>query len=145
MCTLVGPELPLHLGLLFPRTAETIIYLSHSPHSSCNRLSLGWSYSANIYPKNQQQTHRVFPHGFLLEPLFCTALSLWYHASQNSFASVAPNSHIYLLISVGPPYITWTAALCTSVGKLFPGRKWGDHGGYLVSFSSFSHVLLSLT
>lgn len=76
VCTLVEPELPLHLGLLFPRTAETIIYLSHPPFSNCNWLSPGWSCSANKYPRNQQQTHRRVPPGLLLEPLFCTAFSL---------------------------------------------------------------------
>lgn len=132
-----------------PRIPETIVYLFCCLHSSCKLLSPGRSYPANIYPRYQQKkNHREFPHG-LLEPHFCTALSVWYHVPQNYFASVAPVSYIL------PPPLSGTtmhyhldSSSLNLCWEIFPRQKvrWRllSCEDYLVSFSSFSHVLSTI-
>lgn len=122
--TLIEPELQFNAALPFSRAAAPIICLFHTPNRSCNPLSLGsvilQIYSPGINYRPKGDFHVAFQKHFSgqLPLLILCAL----------------NSRTCLLISVRWLCSTWMPALCTSVEKLFPGRRWSNHEDYLVNF-----------
>lgn len=57
---------------------------------------------------------------------------------------ISPTLHptLCLLCSAGVPCSAWTPAICAVVGKLSPGRKWGQQWGLPCEFCFFWGLLL---